>query len=118
MIEEPSCKESDNKNTPWPDRLKASAASLCQLSCQLQEAINDERRFAILTNPISTNNEAVTEVRKFDRLLREALAALIDLTGYDNPEREFPDLKPWFKFEGPNVVFGENEFIIHIPPKP
>ncbi|CAI8796714.1 protein of unknown function [Methylocaldum szegediense] len=35
-----------------------------------------------------------------------ALTALIDLTAYDNPDQEYPDLETWFEFRCANVVFG------------
>lgn len=115
MSEKPSCKDGRNKNTPWPDRLKVSATSLCQLSRQLQDAINDERRFAILTDLAPSegpDKETMAEYTEFGRLLREALTALIDLSAYNNPEQEYPDLTKWFKFECPNASYGMNTCII------
>jgi|ERR1044072_4617568 hypothetical protein len=91
---------------PWPDRLKASAALLSRASLALQDALRDERRFALLTNPVETSEQAVTEVRAFNHLLVTALTALIDLTAYENPEQEYPELEPWFEFKCPNVVYG------------
>src|SRR5215208_5529524 len=84
---------------PWPDRLKASAALLCRASSELQAALLDDRPFALLTNPADTGEQAVAEVRAFNHLLVIALTALIDLTAYDNPEQEYPELEPWFEFK-------------------
>jgi hypothetical protein len=95
-----------------PERLKTSASLLCQTSILLQTAIYDEHRFALLTDPANTNKEAVEEVRNFDRLLVTALTALIDLTAYDNPEQEYPDLKTWFEFRCANVGFGKRTVTI------
>ena len=91
---------------PWPDRLQASAALLCRASLALQAALLDERRFALLTNPVETGEQAIVEVRAFNHLLVTALTALIDLTAYENPEQEYPELEPWFEFKCPNVVYG------------
>lgn len=103
----------------WPERLKASAALLCQTSIQLQAAVDDKHRFALLNNPDSANSEKVEEVRNFNRLLVTALTALIDLTAYDNPEQEYPDLEIWFRFECPNVIYGRHTVIIpDRPPHP
>lgn len=85
----------------WPERLKASAALLHQTSIQLQAAVNDKHRFALLNNPDSTNSEAVEEVRNFKRLLVTTLTALIDLTAYDNPEQEYPDLESGLALSAP-----------------
>jgi hypothetical protein len=100
----------------WPERLKASAALLHQTSIQLQAAVNDQHRFALLTAPTHTDSEAMEEVRNFKRLLVTALTALIDLTAYDNPEQEYPELEPWFEFTCSNVCYGRR--IVIIPDRP
>ena len=93
---------------PWPDRLKASASLLKLTSSALQTAMLDEHRFRLLTNPTDTGEQAVIELREFNRLLVTALTALIDLTGYDNPDREYPNLAQWFDFTCPNVNYGRH----------
>jgi hypothetical protein len=90
----------------WPDRLKTSAAQLCDTSRALQAALLDERRFRALTGQGDMSEEAAAEFREFNQLLVTALAALIDLTAYDNPDQEYPDLAQWFEFKCPNVVYG------------
>lgn len=103
----------------WRDRLKTSASSLCQLSHQLQEAITDERRFAILTDIAPSdgrNREILEEYTEFDRLLKEALAALVDLGAYDNPEQEYPNLTKGFEFKCQNVFWGRHTSVITSKP--
>jgi hypothetical protein len=90
----------------WPHRLKSSASLLCQTSLELQTALLDERRFRLLTDPGPTSEQAAAEYRAFNRRLVTALTALIDLTAYDNPDQEYPDLGQWFEFKCPNVVYG------------
>ena len=91
---------------PWPDRLKTSVSLLCRASLDLQTALLDERRFALLTDSARTSEQAVAEIRGFNHLLLTALTALIDLTAYDNPDQEYPELSQWFEFKCPNVVYG------------
>src|SRR6478609_575493 len=93
----------------WRNRLKTSASLLCKASSQLHEAITDERRFAILTDIAPSDGrdkEMLAEYMEFDRLLQEALTALVDLSAYNNPEQEYPDLGKWFEFKCPNVFWG------------
>jgi hypothetical protein len=108
MTEQPvhDADAADPEREAWPDRLKTSAALLCRTSLALQTALLDERRFAVLTDAACTNEQAVAEIRAFNQLLRTALAALIDLTAYDNPEQEYPELAQWFEFKCPNVLYG------------
>ncbi len=116
----------DDVNDPWSvhlnqwrARLKMSASLLCQVSLKLQEAVNDERRFALLTDLTTFDDQAIgAEHQEFKRLLEEALTALIDLTAYNNPDREYPDLKMGFGFECANVTFGKIIDIFRIPPQP
>lgn len=103
----------------WHARLRASASLLCKVSAQLQEAITDERRFAILTDTTPSdgrNREILEEYTEFDRLLKEALAALVDLGAYNNPEQEYPDLTKWFEFSCPNVFWGRHTSVITSKP--
>ncbi len=93
---------------PWPDRLKASATLLRQTSLALQAVLLDDRRLGLLTDSTDSGDQAVAVLQEFDRLLVTALTALIDLTGYDNPDREYPDLAQWFEFRCPNVVYGRH----------
>src|ERR1044072_5035577 len=95
---------------PWPDRLKTSAARLCDTSRALPTALLDERRFRALTAQGDLSEEAAAEFRAFNQLLVTALAALIDLTAYDNPDQEYPDLAQWFEFKCPNVVYGRRHY--------
>ena len=90
----------------WPDRLRTSAALLCDTSLALQAALRDEQRFRRLTGQGRLSDEAAAEYRAFNQLLVTALTALIDLTAYDNPDQEYPDLAQWFEFKCPNVVYG------------
>jgi hypothetical protein len=90
----------------WPDRLKTSASLLCKTSLALQTALLDEDRFRLLTDQGHMNDQAAAEFRAFNQLLVTALTALIDLTAYDNPDQEYPDLGQWFEFKCPNVVYG------------
>jgi hypothetical protein len=90
----------------WPDRLKTSASRLCETSLALQSALLDEHRFRALTDQGLMSEQAAAEFRAFNQLLVTALAALIDLTAYDNPDQEYPDLEQWFEFKCPNVVYG------------
>lgn len=108
----------------WRTRLKRSASVLHQVSFKLQETVSDERRFSLLTD-LSTfypppkkdkNKESAEEKNEFHRLLEEALTALIDLTSYNNPEQEYPDLTTSFQFECPNVIFGKHTDRFRIPP--
>lgn len=117
----------NNANDPWSmhlkewhARLRNSAALLAQNSLKIQEILNDEHRFAMLTelehpkNLEDSYNKAVdAEMMAFDRLLVESLTALIDLTGHDNPDREYPDLKNDFKFECSNVNYGKSNCYIY-----
>ena len=90
----------------WPNRLKTSAALLSETSLALQTALLDEHRFRLLTAQGQLSEEAAAEFRAFNQLLVTALTALIDLTAYDNPDQEYPDLGQWFEFKCPNVVYG------------
>ena len=90
----------------WPDRLRSSASLLCRASLELQGALLDERRFGLLTDPDRTGEQAASEIRAFNQLLVAALTSLIDLTAYDNPDQEYPELGQWFEFKCPNVVYG------------
>jgi hypothetical protein len=90
----------------WPNRLKTSASLLCETSLALQTALLDEHRFRLLTDQGQMSEEAAAEFRAFNQLLVTALTALIDLTAYDNPDQEYPDLGQWFEFKCPNVVYG------------
>jgi hypothetical protein len=90
----------------WPERLKTSASLLCRASQELQTALLDERRFGVLTDPNGTGQQSAAEIRAFNQLLVTALTALIDLTAYDNPDQEYPQLGQWFEFKCPNVVYG------------
>jgi hypothetical protein len=90
----------------WPDRLKTSASLLCRASLELQAALLDERRFGLLTDTDATGEQGTAEIRAFNQRLVAALTSLIDLTAYDNPEQEYPDLRQWFEFKCPNVVYG------------
>ena len=92
----------------WPDRLKTSASRLCETSLALQAALLDEHRFRALTDQGPMSEQAAEEFRAFNQLLVTALAALIDLTAYDNPDQEYPDLGRWFEFKCPNVVYGRH----------
>jgi hypothetical protein len=87
-------------------RLRTSASLLCRTSLELQTALLDERRVGVLTDPTRTGEQAAAEIRAFNQLLVTALAALIDLTAYDNPDQEYPELGQWFEFKCPNVVYG------------
>ena len=91
---------------PWPNRLKTSAARLRDTSRLLETALLDEHRFRVLTGQGPLSEEAAAEFRGFNQLLITALTALIDLTAYDNPDQEYPDLEQWFEFKCPNVVYG------------
>ena len=97
----------------WPHRLNSSASLLCQISLELQTALLDERRFRLLTDQGPTSEQAAAEYRAFNRLLVTALTALIDLTAYDNPDQEYPDLGRWFEFKCPNVVYGRRTDTLH-----
>jgi hypothetical protein len=90
----------------WPDRLRSSASLLCRASLELQAALLDERRFGLLTDPNRAGEPAAAEIRAFNQLLAAALTSLIDLTAYDNPDQEYPELGQWFEFKCPNVVYG------------
>jgi hypothetical protein len=94
------------RHEPWPNRLKISASRLCDTSRALQSALLDEHRFRMLTDQGPMSEEAAAEFRAFNQLLVTALAALIDLTAYDNPDQEYPALEDWFEFKCPNVVYG------------
>lgn len=96
----------------WPERLQTSASLLCQTSMQLKAALEDPHRCALLTDSVDTGAEAAEAVSDFNRLLVTALTALIDLTAYDNPEQEYPDLKTWFEFRCANVGFGKHTVTI------
>jgi hypothetical protein len=87
-------------------RLRTSASLLCKTSLELQTVLLDERRVGLLTDPTNTGEQAAAEIRAFNQLLVTALAALIDLTAYDNPDQEYPELGQWFEFKCPNVVYG------------
>jgi hypothetical protein len=87
-------------------RLRNSASLLCRTSVELQAALLDERRVGLLTDPNRTGDEAAAEIHAFNQLLVTALTALIDLTAYDNPDQEYPELGQWFEFKCPNVVYG------------
>ena len=90
----------------WPNRLKTSASLLRDTSLALQTALLDEHRFRLLPDQAPLSEEAAAEFRTFNQLLVTALTALIDLTAYDNPDQEYPDLEQWFEFKCPNVVYG------------
>lgn len=98
----------------WPQRLKTSARALAIASQSLNEALGDDCRFHLLTASSDVSPEAAAEVREFHRLIRVALAALIDLSAHDNPEQEFPDLAQWFEFKCPNVVYGQHTDAIRL----
>lgn len=104
-VAEPSVPEFGDE---WPERLKASAAALSSAAQALKDALADRQRFDLLTAPSDASGEATAEVREFHRLLRVALAALVDLSAHDNPDQEFPDLSTWFEFKCPNVVYGQH----------
>jgi len=91
----------------WPARLRSSADLLCSASQSMKEMLLDERRFSLLIDDTKSNVEFKEVSQEYRRLLSTALSALTDLTGYDNPERPFPDLSEWYRFECPNVTFGE-----------
>ena len=91
---------------PWPDRVRASASQLCLASLRIQATLADGDRFAQLTDPSLATAQAGAIVRDFTALVDTALAALIDLTGYDNPDQDYPDLTAWFEFRCANVVYG------------
>jgi len=90
----------------WPDRLQRSAAELRAYSEALQAALLDSESAALLTDPTATNDAAQAEVRRFTHLIQRALASLIDLTAFDNPDQESPDLTSGFLFQCGNVVYG------------
>ena len=94
------------RREPWPDRLRSSASLLRRTSLQLEATLLDERRFGLLTDPEGTSEEAAAEIRAFNQLLVAALTSVIDLTAYDNPDQDYPDLGQWFEFKCPNVVYG------------
>jgi hypothetical protein len=104
---------------PWPDRLQASAAALCQASLRIRSVLLDER-FSLLTDPSLTSEPALAAIREFNNLLEAALTALIDLTGYENPDQEYPDLTSWFEFRCPNVIYSRrtHSFRIEEPGQP
>jgi len=86
--------------------LRSSASLLCRASLELQAALLDQRRFALLTDTNSTSEQAAAEIRAFNHHLVAALTSLIDLTAYDNPDQQYPELGQWFEFTCPNVVYG------------
>jgi hypothetical protein len=95
----------------WPDRLRASASTLIRTSHNLEAILRDDGRF-------DRNPQAATEtLREFNRLLVDALTALTDLTAFDNPEQEYPDLSGGFAFRCSNVVYGQHvDTIVTLPP--
>ena len=100
---------------PWPDRLRSSASLLSRASLELQAALADARRFGLLTDANRTGDEAAAEIRAFNQLLVAALSSVIDLTAYDNPDQEYPDLGQWFEFRCPNVVYGRRTDTLSLP---
>jgi hypothetical protein len=104
--------EADAAGTPpaavqqWPERLHASATALCLASLRIKAALLNNGNFAQLTDPTLTTEQAGVVVREFNALLETAMEALVDLTGYENPDQEYPDLTSWFEFRCPNVVYG------------
>jgi hypothetical protein len=96
----------------WPERLKVSAAALASAAQALNEALADRSRFDALTAPSDVSDHAAAQVREFHRLIRVALAALVDLSAHDNPDQEFPDLTTWFEFKCPNVVYGQHTDLV------
>jgi hypothetical protein len=91
----------------WPDRLQASASALCLASIRIRAVLLDGDRFSQLTDPSLTSEQALVTVREFNALLETAMEALADLSGYENPDQEYPDLTSWFEFRCPNVVYGK-----------
>jgi hypothetical protein len=101
----------------WPDRLRASASTLIRTSHNLEAILRDDGRFAVLTDSTETPQAATETLREFNRLLVDALTALIDLTAFDNPEQEYPDLSGGFAFRCSNVVYGQHvDTIVTLPP--
>ena len=91
----------------WPERLLDSAATLRRAAAELEAALRDQRRFALLTDNRAATTEAAAVVGDFTRSLERALAAVVDLTAYDNPDRDYPDLT-WYEFRCPNAVVGKH----------
>ena len=108
MTDQPiaDARPADPDRERWPDRLRSSASLLCRASLELQAALLDERRFGLLTDVNGTGEQAAAEIRAFNQRLVTALTSLIDLTAYDNPDQEYPELGQWFEFICPNVVYG------------
>jgi hypothetical protein len=101
----------------WPDRLRASASTLIRTSHNLEAILWDDGRFAVLTDSTETPQAATETLREFNRLLVDVLTALIDLTAFDNPEQEYPDLGGGFAFRCSNVVYGQHvDTIVTLPP--
>lgn len=92
----------------WPGRLRDSAAHLVDLSLRLQARLDTPEQFAVLTDDLDSGPVAGQAVREFEGLLTAALAALIDLSAYDNPDRAYPDLSQGFEFQCPNAVYGHH----------
>ena len=117
----------DDHVAEWRARLKMSAASLAKTSLKLKEIIDDERRFALLTDLTSFHKETRTpgiteetiaeideETQEFSRVLEEALTSLVDLYSYNNPEREYPNLKSGYEFNCSNLGIGKIVDIFYI----